>query len=90
MSISIVRGKGQITLPREVRDAAHIEEGDPIEVQMTDDGILLRPKKIIDATQAWFWTQAWQAGEARASADIEAGRTTVYGTTEDFLAALSE
>ena len=90
MPIAIVRGKGQITLPREVREAAHIEEGDPVEVEMTDEGILLRPKKMVDASQAWFWTATWQAGETRATEDIRTGRTKVHKSTDAFLAALGE
>ncbi len=90
MSFSIVRGKGQLTLPREIRQAAHIEEGDPVQVELTPDGILLRPQKIIDSTQAWFWTPAWQRGEAAASADIVEGRTTMHESTEAFLASLAE
>jgi antitoxin PrlF len=85
-----VRAKGQITLPREVRLAAHLEEGDPVEVEVVNEGILLRPKKLVDSTQAWFWNAAWQKGEAAASEDIAAGRTTVHKSTEDFLAALGE
>ena len=85
-----MRKKGQLTLPRAIRAAAHLEEGDPIEVEMTSEGILLRPQKVIDSTQAWFWAPAWQAGEAEASADIESGRTTVHDSTDDFLAALDE
>lgn len=90
ISIATIRGKGQITVPREVREAAHLAEGDIVEFELTDEGILLRPKKLIDSTQAWFWTRTWQEGEAAASADIEAGRTTVHRSTEDFLAALGE
>lgn len=90
ISISTIRRKGQITVPREVREAAHLAEGDIVEFELTDEGILLRPKKLIDSTQAWFWTRIWQEGEAAASADIEAGRTTVHRSTEDFLAALGE
>lgn len=90
MSISIVRGKGQITLPREVRQAAHLEEGDPVEVVIIDEGILLRPQKVIDSTQAWFWTPRWQAMEAEADADIAAGRVEVFKTGEDFLASLDD
>lgn len=90
MSISTIRGKGQITVPREIREAAHLAEGDPVEFELVDEGILLRPKKIVDSTQAWFWTRTWQEGEVAASADIEAGRTTVHGSTEDFLAALGD
>ena len=51
---------------------------------------VLRPQKLVDATQAWFFTADWQAGEAATSADFEAGRTRVHKSTEDFLAALSD
>jgi len=85
-----VRAKGQITIPSEVRKAAHLEEGDLVEVQVVDDGILLRPKKVIDSAQAWFWTKSWQEGEAAASADIAAGRVTRSNSSEEFLAALDD
>ncbi len=85
----LVRRKGQITLPRKIREAARLEEGDPVEVEMTPQGILLRPRKLIDSTQAWFWTPTWQAREAEATADIEAGRVEVFESGEDFLASLS-
>lgn len=90
MPISIVRSKGQITLPREVREAAHLEEGDPVVVEMTDAGILLRPQKVIDSTQAWFWTPTWQLMEAEADVDIASGRVGVFKTDEDFLASLDD
>jgi AbrB family looped-hinge helix DNA binding protein len=41
-----VRRAAQITLPREIREAAHLEEGDYLEAQITKDGILLRPVSI--------------------------------------------
>ena len=84
----ILRGKGQITLPQEIREAARLEEGDPIEVEMTDQGILLRPLKVIDSTQTWFWTPAWQLMEAEADADIASGHVEEYGTAEEFLDSL--
>ena len=61
MSSTVVRGKGQITIPSEIRKAAHLEEGDPVEVEIVEGGILLRPQKVIDATQAWFWQPAGAA-----------------------------
>lgn len=87
---SVLRRKGQITIPRQIREAAHLDEGDPVEVEVVDDVILIRPQKVIDAKQAWFWTPAWQAGEQEATADIEAGRTEVFKSGEDFLASLEE
>jgi len=88
--VATVRAKGQITVPREIREAAHLQEGDPIEFAITPDGILLRPKKMIDATQAWFWTPEWQAGEREADADIAAGRGETFMTGEEFLASLPD
>lgn len=80
-----VRSKGQLTIPADVREAAHLEEGDIVEVQVVPEGILLRPKKLIDATQAWFWTPEWQAGEREAEDDKLAGRYKVYEDADDFL-----
>ena len=83
-----VRDRGQITIPVEVREAARLAEGDPVEIEMVPEGILLRPQKTIDSTQAWFWTAAWQKGEAEASDDLAAGRVTKLEKDEDFLGAL--
>jgi AbrB family looped-hinge helix DNA binding protein len=88
MGQTTVRKKGSVTIPAEIRRAARLEEGDIVEVEMTADGILLRPKKLIDATQAWFWEPAWQAGEREADAEAAAGRGERFASDEEFLAAL--
>jgi AbrB family looped-hinge helix DNA binding protein len=90
VSVSLIRAKGQVTIPQDVREAAHLEEGDPVEIELTADGILLRPKKLIDASQAWFWTQQWQQGEHEASEDIKAGRVTTFGSAAALLEALDD
>jgi AbrB family looped-hinge helix DNA binding protein len=90
MSSTIVRRRGQLTIPSDIRKAAHLEEGDPVEVELVEDGILLRPRKIIDATQAWFWTPAWQAGEREASLELERGDGETSDSDESFLAAFDE
>lgn len=88
MSLIRLRPKGQLTLPDSVRRLAHLDEGDVLEVSVEKQGIVLRPKKLIDADQAWFWTDAWQRGERRASADIRAGRVSPAQTADDFLDSL--
>jgi len=82
---TVVRDKGQITIPSEIRKAAHLAEGDSVEFVMTSEGILMRPRKTIDSTQAWFWTPTWQKREREASDDIRRGRVKIYETDEDFL-----
>ena len=88
MPRTTLRAKGQLTLPEEIRVAARLEEGDLLEAEITEEGILLRPQKVIDATQAWFWTPQWQQGEREADADLTAGRAQTFNSGEDFLDAL--
>jgi antitoxin MazE len=80
-----VRKNAQITLPASIRRKAHVEEGDLLEAEVRDDEIILRPKKLIDKSQAWFWTEEWQEREKRADEDIAAGRYRDFDTLDDAL-----
>lgn len=88
MASSTVRERGQWTIPAEIRRAARIEEGDVLEAELVEEGILLRVHKVIDASQAWFWTPEWQQREREADEDLAAGRFDRYESDEAFLAAL--
>ena len=88
MARTVLRPKGQITLPQEVRDALHIAEGDDVEFVVTDDGVLLRGLKSIPAEQAWFWTVEWQAGEREASQQSADSEGTVFADGQSFLDSL--
>ena len=90
MSATVVRKKGTVTIPADIRKAARLAEGDLVEVEMTADGILLRPKKVIDATQAWFWEPAWQAREREADEDLAAGRFDRFEGDDAMMRALDE
>jgi antitoxin PrlF len=85
-----IRDKGQITIPARVRKEARLEVGDPVEFEVVEEGILLKPHKVIDSTQAWFWTPSWQAGEREAAEERAAGRGRVFESSEEFLASLDE
>jgi len=53
--------------------------------------VVLKPARIIDAEDAWFWTKEWQEGEAEADRDIAEGRISgPFDTTEDFLKELKK
>lgn len=53
-----------------------------------DGAIVMRPKMLIDADQAWFWTDEWQRGEREASADISAGRVRRSRSGTEFINSL--
>ncbi|MGH3320630.1 MAG: AbrB/MazE/SpoVT family DNA-binding domain-containing protein [Streptosporangiaceae bacterium] len=86
-----IRSKGQITLPRGIRHALHVNEGDQVAFDVHGDGtVTLRGLTTIPADQAWFWTEEWQAKEREADEDIAAGRGRIFDSDEEFLAALEE
>jgi antitoxin PrlF len=88
---ALLRKKSQLTLPQEVRDALHLSEGDEVEFTVHENGeVTLRGMTAIPTDQRWFWTEEWQAGERDASAEIAAGDTTVFHSTEEFLDHLAE
>ena len=81
---------GQITLPAQARHALHVEEGDYVEVRVTEDHIVLTPKKLVDKSQAYFWSPQWHAAEREASDDIADGRVHEAHDVEDLIATLEQ
>ena len=80
-----LRPNGQLTLPAELRSKARAEPGDIFVADVEDGVIMLRPKKLIDASQAYFWTEEWQAGEREAAEDIAKGRTKRFRSAEELI-----
>ncbi|MFH1392425.1 MAG: AbrB/MazE/SpoVT family DNA-binding domain-containing protein [bacterium] len=75
-TIQILRN-GQITLPIQIRHVLGLEYGDYLEPEIKNKSIVLKPKKLVDSSQAWFWAKEWQKGEREADEDIKKSR--VYG-----------
>ncbi len=88
MSLSKVTRHGQITIPAALRKQVGIEKGDLVELQVKEDHIVLMPKKLIDKSQAYFWTKEWQEAERQAQADIEAGRIREFASVDELFADL--
>ena len=85
-----VRKNAQITLPAGIRRKAHIEEGDILEAEVRGDEIILKPKKLIDKSQAWYWTKEWQEAERQADEDIAAGRVKEFDTVDELIKDLNQ
>lgn len=89
-AITKVTRHGQVTLPVSVRREAHIEEGDLLAVRLEGENIVLTPKKLIDKSQAYFWTETWQQAEREAEEDVAEGHVTAFETVDDLIAALDQ
>jgi hypothetical protein len=63
-----------------------LKDGDALEVVVQPDGSLhLIPKAVVDRSQAYFWTERWQAGEREAQADLDAGRVQRFDDMDEAL-----
>jgi AbrB family looped-hinge helix DNA binding protein len=79
-----IRKKYQITLPTAIREAAGVYEGDFLTAEVKEDRtIVLRPGRLVDADEAFFYTPEWQAAEREADEDIRLGRTYRFDKVED-------
>ncbi len=85
--IKVSRG-GQVTIPSALRRKAGIEIGDYLEVQLEGDRLVLTPKRVIDKSQSYFWTEAWQQAEHEAEADLKADHVEHFETLEELFADL--
>jgi len=84
-----IRKRGQVTLPKSFIEKFGLEEGDSLELEVTDDGeVKVVPMIQVPASQKWFWTEEWQEGEREADEDIKAGRVKKFDNVHDLIAEL--
>jgi len=90
MPTTKVTRHGQITLPASVREQLGIEEGDIVEIKVEEERAVLMPKRLVDKSQAYFWTKRWQKGEREAGEDIEAGRVKTFNSVDELIKNLDK
>jgi len=91
MAITKISPKHQITIPKDAFDKLGLEIGDFLEVEATEEGLLLVPKKLISKDQAWFWTKEWQEKEKEADEAIARGEISEpFETAEDLIDHLNK
>ncbi|MBM4444673.1 MAG: AbrB/MazE/SpoVT family DNA-binding domain-containing protein [Chloroflexi bacterium] len=81
---------GQITLPSSVREKVGIQEGDFVEIQVVAEKAVLKPNKMVDKSQAYFWTKRWQEAEREADKDIKTRRTKTFDTADELIRDLDK
>lgn len=70
-AIMKISPQGQIRIPKKIMAMLGIEKGDYVEVDVEEGNIVLKPRKLIDPSQGWYWTREWQEMEARVDEEIE-------------------
>ena len=67
--------------------------GQPLEFKLSPEESAALAEAIDEALaedQAWFWSEAWQAGERASEADLAEGRYQDFDTMEDLLHDLGQ
>lgn len=70
-AIMKISSQGQIRIPKKFMKTLRIDTGDYIELAIENGQIILKPRKLIDPTQGWYWTQEWQEMEAEVDEQIK-------------------
>jgi AbrB family looped-hinge helix DNA binding protein len=50
--VKLLRG-GQVTLPAEVRQKLKLAQGDYLEAEVVENGVLLKPVSVVEREKAW-------------------------------------
>lgn len=70
-TIMKISSQGQIRIPKNFMKTLRIDTGDYIELAIEKGHIVLKPRKLIDPTQGWYWTQEWQKMEAEVDDQLD-------------------
>ena len=82
--VKLQRNKN-ITLPTWLIRRFRVGVGDFIRLEETKQGVVLKPTKLIDPSQAYFWSKDWQTGEHEAEKDIRRGRVKKFKSVKELM-----
>jgi AbrB family looped-hinge helix DNA binding protein len=91
MAIVKISPSGQVKIPKKIMQKLNISTGDYVDFEVAHGDVVLKPKKLINADQAWFWTKEWLESEEAAEKDIKARLVSkVFTSAEDGIAYLKK
>ena len=85
-----ISAKGQVALPKNVRNTLRITTGDQFRVEVSGTKIVLTPVVTVPKEQAWFWTDAIQAKVRASEEDYKKGNYKGYTDVDELMRDLKE
>ena len=80
MKTATISYKGQVAVPKEIREALHIKAGDQLIFKIEKCKIVLEPVFNIPCSQAWFWTPDVQEKIKKADKNFKSYNFKTYET----------
>ncbi|MBI5603549.1 MAG: AbrB/MazE/SpoVT family DNA-binding domain-containing protein [Deltaproteobacteria bacterium] len=90
MKAVTVSQKGQVAIPKEIRERLRIKTGDQLIFKISKGKIILEPTINVPRSQAWFWTEEIQQKIKKAEKNFQAGNFKRYDRIDDLLGDLKE
>lgn len=88
--ITQLRGRSQITIPKNIIESLGLKEGDNLNIEIENGKIIVKPVVMVPKDQAWFWTDGWQEAEKEVDLDIKAGRIKTANNLDDLMKDLRD
>jgi AbrB family looped-hinge helix DNA binding protein len=82
-NIMKISPQGQIRIPKKIMQSLGILKGDYFEMDVEENQIVLKPRKLIDPSQGWYWTKEWQKMEVEVDEEIEKDQLSPKFQTAD-------
>ena len=89
MKVLTISSKGQIAIPKEIRDFLNIKEGDRLVYKIDRGRIVLEPVVSVPRSQSYFWTPEVQEKVKNADENFKAGNFKTY-KVDKFIEELKE
>jgi AbrB family looped-hinge helix DNA binding protein len=85
-----VSAKGQIALPKEIRDALHIDIGSQLAPAIKNGKLVLEPVLTIPQSQVWIWGAEWSRKLSSSKEDVKKGRIHTFASVAEMRKALGD
>ena len=82
MATTKVTRNFQVTIPAEIRKVLSIRIGTLVDFVVEKGALVMRPKKLVDEDQAWFWTKEWQKSEKEVEKAVRTGQVLKFDNVE--------
>lgn len=84
-SVIRIQKNKNVTLPRWVMELFHLSTGDFLRLEKRNGTVFLRPAKLIDSSQAYFWTPEWQKEEKKVEGEKRRGGAKFFRSAEELI-----
>jgi antitoxin MazE len=83
MAETTITKKGQVSIPKEIREKLGLKPGDRIEFIIENGKLVGIPVMLVPKEQAYFWTKEWQALEKSTEEDKRKGKIHEFNNEDE-------